>query len=193
MWRATTTRCGHGRAPPAALGLRGEHHWSTSCLCSSSSPLAAAHRVRSAGSTLVRELKEHRTFDCEELFSSGLQRETASSAGCFPCKERTDGIAPCAKRRVPSRPPSYVHINAGTPRLGGLIPFGTSKSIAIRYMIHHCGDRCVDVRTGSRQDAGPNEWARARPARGRVNSETDMGRREASTTRVDAPRSHGRR
>ena len=56
------------------------------CLGTSASTLAAAHRARSAGSTLVRELKEHRTFDREELFSSGLQRETASSAGCFPYK-----------------------------------------------------------------------------------------------------------
>ena len=66
------------------------------CLGTSASTLAAAHRARSAGSTLVRELKEHRTFDCEELFSSGLHLTTHTTRLRCPGKERTDGIASCA-------------------------------------------------------------------------------------------------
>ena len=98
-----------GQQPHGHCQLPWSRAASSRCLCSSSSPLAAARRVRSAGSTLIRELKEHRTFDCEELFSSGLQRETASSAGCFPCKERTDGIAPCANAVfLPVRGPMFT-------------------------------------------------------------------------------------
>ena len=63
-----------GQQPHGHCQLPWSRAASSRCLCSSSSPLAAARRVRSAGSTLIRELKEHRTFDCEELFSSGLQR-----------------------------------------------------------------------------------------------------------------------
>ena len=66
---------------------------SSRCICSSSSPLAAARRVRSAGSTLVRELKEHRTFDCEEAFASGLHSQPRATRAGLTVKERTDGIA----------------------------------------------------------------------------------------------------
>ena len=47
-----------------------------------------AHRVRSAGSALIRELKEHRTFDCEELFSSGLHGEMQHLSAHLPSKVR---------------------------------------------------------------------------------------------------------
>ena len=98
-----------GQQPHRHCQLPWSRAASSRCLCSSSSPLAAARRVRSAGSTLVRELKEHRTFDCEELFSSGLQRATASNAGCCPCKERTDASrrarTPCS---FPFRGPMFT-------------------------------------------------------------------------------------
>ena len=67
-WQATTTR-----ALPAALEPRGEQQMPLQLFFAS---FAAAHRVRSAGSTLIRELKEHRTFDCEELFPSDLRLGT---------------------------------------------------------------------------------------------------------------------
>ena len=98
-----------GQQPHGHCQLPWSRAASSRCLCSSSSPLAAARRVRSAGSTLIRELKEHRTFDCEELFSSGLHRTTRASCVHCPGKEWTDGIAPCASAVlmfliVPSRP-----------------------------------------------------------------------------------------
>ena len=72
-----------GQQPHGYCQLPWSRAASSRCLCSSSSPLAAARRVRSAGSTLVRELKEHRTFHCEELFPSDLRLGT-----------RTDGARP---------------------------------------------------------------------------------------------------
>ena len=105
---------------------------SSRCLCSSSSPLAAARRVRSAGSTLVRELnlKEHRTFDCEELFSSGLHSGPRATRAGFTAKERTDGIAPCACS-FPSavlcshyqRNPVYVVVKYTPPRSRRVKPY----------------------------------------------------------------------
>ena len=72
-----------GQRPHGHCQLPWSRAASSRCLCSSSSPLAAARRVRSAGSALVRELKEHRTFHCEELFPSDLRLGT-----------RTDGARP---------------------------------------------------------------------------------------------------
>ena len=57
------------RALPAALELRGEQQMPLQLFLAS---CTAARRVHSAGSTLVRELKEHRTFVYREPFASGL-------------------------------------------------------------------------------------------------------------------------
>ena len=92
-WRATTTR-----ALPAALEPRGEQQMPLQLFFS---PLAAARRVRSPGSTLIRELKEHRTFDCEELFSSGLQTKLRTGRAQLSFQEQTDGIAASRRARTP--------------------------------------------------------------------------------------------
>ena len=78
------------RAVAAALELRGEQQMLLQLF---SSPLAAACRARSAGSTLVKELKEHRNFDSKEPFSSGLRIRKAHRLLLSYSKERTDGIA----------------------------------------------------------------------------------------------------
>ena len=66
------------------------------CLGTSAWTLPAARRRRGAGSTAVRWLKEHRTFDCGQLFSSGLHGGMRRIARHAPVKERTDAVASCA-------------------------------------------------------------------------------------------------
>jgi len=112
-----------GKQPHGHCQLPWSRAASSRCLCSSSSPLAAARRVRSAGSTLVRELKEHRTFDCEELFSSGLHSQPRATRAGLTAKERTDDIAPCANAVfLPVRGPMFT-LTPG-PRTCYLVMFG---------------------------------------------------------------------
>ena len=62
---------------------------SSRCLFRSGRTLGAARRVRSAGSTLARELKEHRTFDSGQLFPSDLRLGTRTD-GARPQSQWTD-------------------------------------------------------------------------------------------------------
>ena len=99
-----------GQQPHGHCQLPWSRAASSRCLCSSSSPLAAARRVRSAGSTLIRELKEHRTFDCEELFPSDLRLEGRTQMVRVPnLNGRTSESAPCANAVfLPVRGPMFT-------------------------------------------------------------------------------------
>ena len=67
---------------------------SNRCLCSSSSPLAAARRVCSAGSTAVRWLKERCSLHQVLHFTRGKKLNTAGGRARVEFDERTD--AECA-------------------------------------------------------------------------------------------------
>ena len=73
----------------------------------------AAHAVLE--SNLVKELKEHRYFDCEELFLSGLHSQPRAGCVRLTGKVRTDGIASCASAVFLGVSRTPVHFNAQTP------------------------------------------------------------------------------
>ena len=116
-WRATTTR-----ALPAALemrGPRGEQQMPLQLFFTRPLGLAAARRVRiAAGSTLVPAPWSGSSRNIELLTAKSFFHRifTVDPAQLVRGSLPRSGLmaSPVRERRVPSRPRSYVHINAQT-------------------------------------------------------------------------------
>ena len=68
-----------------------------------------------AGVSMENELKEHRTFECVQLFNPGLETKPRSASADISLKEPVDGMDECARGVFLRAKPRRGDLFAQTP------------------------------------------------------------------------------